>query len=138
MIKKFSSYNESLRILKRSARRRHAGKEIGDCTIRATCLAFDLNYSEVKEYFEEINDPKIGYTDEEMLSIWRRMGLKYRSVPVNYDLKIDEFIKSHQEGNFVISYSNHVTNLIDGKIYDIDKSVFYFKKEPIHRIYKPV
>lgn len=111
-------------------------KSKNDCGVRVTCLAFDLDYDEVYNYFKEIGPVRGGFSDSEILSVWKKLGSTYEKIRPSKEMLLSDFIEKYPKGNYVLSYRNHVTNVIDGVLYEIDKPREYFLEEVIHKIYR--
>jgi RNA recognition motif-containing protein len=107
-----------------------------DCSVRVTCLAFNLNYDEVYNYFKEIGPIRGGFSDSEILLVWKKLGKSHEKIRPSKEMLLSDFLKKYPKGSYVLSYRNHVTNVIDGVLYEIDKPLEYFQKEIIHKIYK--
>ena len=113
------------------------GKNVGDCTVRAICLATDQPWEKI--YLDLCIQ---GYTMSDMPSsndVWGKYltdhGWQYKrlqdSCPFCYT--IDDFCEDHSRGTFIVGTGTHVVCIKDGSYldsYDSGEKVplFYFER----------
>ena len=114
------------------------GKNVGDCTVRAICLAKDQAWEKV--YLDLCIQ---GYMLSDMPSsndVWGKYltdkGWRYRRLqdtcPFCYTVK--DFCEDHDKGTFIVGTGTHVVCIMDGDYYDAWDSgdkvpLFYFERE---------
>lgn len=109
-----------------------------DCAIRVLCKAFNEDYDKIYNLYKEVGPMGGGYSDDEMLLVVKKLRSKYKiqKYSPSINLRLRKFITEYPKGNYILSYRNHVTNVINGIVYDIDKNENYFKIENIEVVYK--
>ena len=114
------------------------GKNVGDCTVRAICLATEQGWEKV--YLDLCIQ---GYTMTDMPSsndVWGKYlidkGWEYRRLqdtcPFCYTVK--DFCDDHNKGTYIVGTGTHVVCVKDGDYFDAwdsgDKTVlFYFERK---------
>ena len=113
-------------------------KKVGDCTVRAICLATDQSWEDV--YLDLC---VTGYMIADMPSsndVWGKYlidnGWKYHrlqdSCPFCYT--VNDFCNEHKKGTYIVATGTHVICIKDGKYNDAWDSgdkipLFYYTKE---------
>lgn len=99
-----------------------AGRNVGDCAIRAVSVALGVNWETA---FAMI--AKAAYQMADMPSsnsVWgavlRKHGFYRYAVPNTCPecYTAEEFAKDHPKGTYVLGFGNHVATIRDGFIYD--------------------
>lgn len=113
-----------------------AGKNVGDCVVRAISKLFDMSWEDA--YLElaimggTINNmPSANEVWGELLS---RRGFTREAIPNTCPncYSVADFVNDHPEGTYLLATGNHVVTVIDGKYYDAWDSgkevpVFYWR-----------
>lgn len=95
------------------------GRRVNDCTVRAISLAtkedWDKTYRELSEYAQKLAtmpDDVIyidGYLDRRFQKIYEKS---------KNNITVEQFVKEHPFGIYLITMRGHITCCIDGCIYD--------------------
>ena len=91
-------------------------RHIDDCVIRALSLLTNRDWDDVyKElvYFSS----KDGYMTDNVDFVEDYLDDRYKR-ECHYSKTVGEFANEHPIGKYIVSMNNHVTSVIDGKIYD--------------------
>lgn len=95
----------------------------GDCSIRALAKganitwleAFDFYYSKAREEFNAMND---GHGIRRWLVANGANWIAVKAERGKARMTAEEFALTHLKGNYVVEIANHLTAVVDGKIYD--------------------
>lgn len=99
-----------------------AGRNVGDCSVRATSVALDTDWETAYRLLADA-----GFNMCDMPSsngVWgavlRQNGFYRMAIPCeeNECYDIEDFCKDHSNGIFVLGTGNHVVTTIDGNYYD--------------------
>ena len=113
-------------------------KKVGDCTVRAICLATDRSWEDV--YLDICLEGYMLYDMPSSNDVWGTYligkGWKYHRLqdtcPFCYTL--NDFCDEHPRGIYIVATGTHVICVKDGKYYDAWDSgdkvpLFYYAKE---------
>lgn len=115
-----------------------SGKHVGDCVVRALCIAMDDTWENV--YADLTMVGRYMYDMPNSNAVWaeylKMNGFHSYSLPDTcpscYTIK--EFTRDHPVGVFVVATGSHVVAVVDGDYYDTADSgnevpIYYFGKE---------
>lgn len=115
-----------------------SGKHVGDCVVRALCIAMDDTWENV--YADLTMVGRYMYDMPNSNAVWaeylKMNGFHSYSLPDTcpscYTIK--EFAQDHPIGTFVVATGSHVVAVVDGDYYDTADSgnevpIYYFGKE---------
>ena len=96
------------------------GRLINDCTVRAISLATGNSWNDTYEELSNFARTQGSMFDDVMYidSYLDKMFKKIYSRGRGLNLTVEEFIKNHPKGIFLITMRGHITCCIDGTIYD--------------------
>lgn len=101
------------------------GKNIGDCTLRAYCAAFDISWEEAFDVASEIakeNGSLIQYVAEKVLvdHFGCTLDDKYNKKVVKQKdrITVAEFATTHPYGIYILHMRNHLVTLRNGEYWD--------------------
>lgn len=89
---------------------------VADCTTRAISLAennsWDYTYNKLSKLAQRRGKmlDSVDFIEEYLDSKYRRQ--------CHYSKTLDEFIKEHPKGTYLVTMPNHITCVIDGYVYD--------------------
>lgn len=107
------------------------------CALNVTYLGAPwIQWKEILQTFSNIGPVPEGYSDSELLRAWKRLDISFEKVKRAKDLKVSEFCKKFSQGNYVLSFEDHFSIVVDGEILDFDKTAEYFEKEKIKFAYQ--
>lgn len=100
--------------------------EYGDCTIRALCKVFNLNWIDAFKltipYCMKYQTPNIfNLSHSKEKEVMEDLGFSYTGISNKKGMKrptVSEFAKSHTTGTFIVNVANHEVAVVDGKYYD--------------------
>jgi len=99
-----------------------AGRNVGDCAVRAITVALDIDWEDAYELIA-----RAGYNMADMPSsdsVWgavlRSNGFYREAVPNTCPecYTVADFAKDHPVGVFVVGTGGHVVTIVDGVLYD--------------------
>ena len=96
------------------------GRRVNDCTVRAISLAtgrsWDETFEELSKFAQAqaIMPDDVIYIDEYL----NRHFEKICGCKGNIKITVEEFVRSHPRGIYLITMNGHITCCIDGCIYD--------------------
>jgi hypothetical protein len=104
-----------------------------------TAYAFNISYDEAFDIFKSHGRKNNDGVEEELaVKVWKKLAKKYgytiKKIKVNKPTH--KFIIHNPEGNFILSYWNHHSTLINGLWYDIDMSADYLSNGNLECVYK--
>ncbi len=101
------------------------GKNIGDCTLRAYCAAFNISWEEAFDIASEIakeNGSMIQYVTDKVLTEHFECKLddKYnkKTVKPKERITVAEFATTHPYGIYILHMRSHVVTLRNGEYWD--------------------
>lgn len=101
------------------------GKNIGDCTLRAYCAAFDISWEEAFDIASGIakeNASMIQYVAEKVLLEHFNCTVSdeynKKTVKAKDRITVAEFAETHPYGTYILKIRNHVVTLKDGEYWD--------------------
>ena len=101
------------------------GKNIGDCTLRAYCAAFNISWEEAFDIASEIakeNASMIQYVAEKVLveHFDCHISDEYnkKTVKAKDRITVAEFAETHPYGIYILRIRNHVVTLKNGEYWD--------------------
>lgn len=101
------------------------GKNIGDCTLRAYCAAFNISWEEAFDIASEIakeNGSLVQYVADKVLTehFECKMDDKYNKkvVKPKERITVGEFATTHPYGVYVLLMRNHAVTLRNGEYWD--------------------
>ena len=101
------------------------GKNIGDCTLRAYCAAFNISWEEAFDIASEIakeNGSMIQYVSDKVLTEHFECTLdpKYNKkvVKPKERITVAEFTTTHPYGTYILAMRNHLVTLRNGEYWD--------------------
>lgn len=101
------------------------GKNIGDCTLRAYCAAFNISWEEAFDIASEIakeNGSMIQYVTDKVLTEHFECKLddKYnkKTVKPKERITVGEFATTHPYGIYILHMRSHVVTLRNGEYWD--------------------
>lgn len=109
------------------------GKNVEDCTVRAMSKALNQDWDST--YWGLSIEGALLKNMPSSKEVWdsylRRHGFDKALAPDN--MSVDEFMKTHPRGTYLLALSNHVVCLQDGEIFDTWDStnetvIFYWKR----------
>lgn len=114
-----------------------AGKNVGDCTVRAISKALDQGWE--KTYIDLCIQGLMMNDMPSANSVWgaylRGKGMQRNIIPDSCPdcYTVEDFAKDHQEGTYILALSGHVVCVKDGTIFDSWNSggeipLYYWKK----------
>ena len=107
------------------------------CALRVTHIASDkLTWEEVARMFKKIGPLREGYTDRELLSVWKKIGVKHKQLKISPNTRLSDFRKKFPKGVYVLSYHDHFTAVVNGKHHDFDRNREWFRKNFVKKVYK--
>lgn len=115
-----------------------AGRNVGDCAVRAISVALDIDWEEAYERIA-----RAGYAMADMPSsdsVWgavlRSNGFYREAIPNTCPdcYTAADFARDHPKGVYVLGFGGHVATIVDGILYDSwnsSKSIpqFYWYKK---------
>lgn len=115
-----------------------AGRNVGDCAVRALTVALDVDWEEAYELIA-----RAGYNMADMPSsdsVWgavlRSNGFYREAIPNTCPdcYTAADFARDHPKGVYVLGFGGHVATIVDGILYDSwnsSKSIpqFYWYKK---------
>ena len=115
-----------------------AGKEVGDCVIRAIAILFNLTWLEA--YDAIVEEGRLEYDMPSANEVWPnflfRNGFRRHIItntcPNCYTVR--DFCRDNPIGEYLLATGSHVIAVIDGNYYDAWDSgnkvpIYYFKRE---------
>lgn len=96
------------------------GRKVNDCTVRAISLATNLSWDEAYDWLssyaksQAIMMDEVEYIDQFLDDNFTKLCGCKDQVKVT----VEQFIKSHPYGTYLITMNGHITCCIDGTIYD--------------------
>lgn len=96
------------------------GRKVNDCTVRAISLAMNKTWDEAYDYLSSyakaqgIMMDEVQYIDDFLESHFTKLCGCKNQVKVT----VEQFVKTHPVGTFLITMNGHITCCIDGCIYD--------------------
>ena len=101
------------------------GKNIGDCTLRAYCAAFDISWEEAFDIASGIakeNASMIQYVAEKVLLEHFNCTVSdeynKKTVKAKDRITVAEYAETHPYGTYILKIRNHVVTLKDGEYWD--------------------
>lgn len=101
------------------------GKNIGDCTLRAYCAAFNISWEEAFDIASEIakeNGSMIQYVMEKVLTehFECKLSDEYnkKKVKPKERITVAEFATTHPYGIYILGMRNHAVTLRNGEYWD--------------------
>ena len=115
-----------------------AGRDTGDCVIRAICLALGLSWDKVYMdlTLKGLQLSMWGDTNAVWEAYLKENGYKRKAIentcPDCYSIK--DFANDHKDGTYIVATGSHVVGIHDGNYYDSWDSgslvpSYYFVKE---------
>lgn len=95
------------------------GRHVNDCTVRAISLATDRSWDET---YRELSDfaqaQAIMLDDVDYIDEYLRRRFPLVCDCQGLQITIEDFVKSHTYGTYLITMAGHITCSINGEIYD--------------------
>lgn len=115
-----------------------AGKSVGDCTVRAITKLFDDTWSNV--YADLTMQGAFLYDMPNADAVWGEYlkvnGFTRHTLPNTcpHCYTINDFIRDHPIGTYLVATGTHVVAVMDGNFYDTSNSgnemiIYYWRKE---------
>lgn len=108
-----------------------------DCCVITTAIAFDITYDfafYLLKYFAHRKD-RDGVTDNQMKKVWTMLGT-LKKVRHKKNILVMEAVKLCRKGTYIISTTDHMVAVKDGKIYDVQMTKYDLLTSEVEAIYK--
>lgn len=92
-------------------------KRSRDCFIRAICKVTGFNWIDVYDTLCKTGR-KYGMMPISSFVVYMAYKDIFESHKINNEITLEEFIKSHTVGKFIVMYRIHAVALVDGILYD--------------------
>ena len=95
-------------------------REVNDCVIRAVSLAQNREWDDVYIELSEFAR-KEGTLLDDVTFIETFLDNKYEKICYrckSFKMTLDNFIKSHHNGTYLVTMKGHITCVMDGVLYD--------------------
>jgi hypothetical protein len=96
------------------------GRQVNDCVVRAISLAEDREWDDVYQELTELARQE-GTLLDDVTFVEPYLNDKYKKVCYRcktFKTTLGDFIKSHQDGIFLVTMKGHITCVMDGVLYD--------------------
>lgn len=99
-----------------------AGRNVGDCSVRATSVALDIDWETAYRLLADagFNMCDMPSSNGVWGAILRQNGFYRETIPTSCPecYSADDFVNDNPSGIYVLGFGNHVATAIDGIIYD--------------------
>jgi hypothetical protein len=103
-------------------RQDHNGRESNDCQIRALALATRIPYTEIHSLAGTLGrKPRKRFNTSDIIPSLLSHEFQHHTS----DSTVDDFVRTHPEGEFIIRSHRHVCAVIDGMMHDIVQDMMY-------------